>query len=202
MAIDPNEYKSSVGLKDLYYAVVTLDSVATFTPGTPKVLAPAMSASLAPTTNSKTQYADDGAFDVMTAEGETKIELEVTELPSVTLAEITGAVFDVASGRVFDNGGVPPYVSLGFRSKKSNGSYRYFWFLKGRFQKPGSEKATDSDTPDPKGLKLTFTAIKTTHPFDLGSVTDSVKSVFGDEDTTDFDATGWFTTVQVPVVAP
>jgi phi13 family phage major tail protein len=192
------EYKSAVGLRDLYYALVTQDDANGYVVGTPKVLAPAVTASLAPTVNTKTQYADDQAYDVMTSEGETKIDLEVTELPTITLAEITGAVYTPTNHRMFDNGGVPPFVALGFRSKKSNGSYRYYWFLKGRFSKPGEERATDSDTPDPKVAKLTFTAIKTVYQFTMNTTVDGVKRVMGDTDDAGFSSTGWFTSVQTP----
>jgi phi13 family phage major tail protein len=197
MPIASNEYKSVVGLRDLYYALVTQDDTNAYTAGTPALLAPAMTASLAPAVNSATQYADDGPYDVMTAEGETKISLEVTNLPEITLAAITGAVYDATNHRVFDNGGTPPFVALGFRAKKSSGGYKYYWFLKGRFTKPAEETASDSDTPDPKPLKLEFTAIKTTYQYVMGATTDGVKVVRGDTDETGFSATGWFSAVQV-----
>jgi phi13 family phage major tail protein len=199
MPIAANEYKSVVGLRDLYYALVTEDDANAYTAGTPKVLAPGMTAALAPSVNSATQYADDGPFDVMTAEGETKISLEVTSLPMITLAEITGAVYDATNHRMFDNGGTPPFVAVGFRSKKSSGGYKYFWFLKGRFSKPGEEAASDSDTPDPKPLKLEFTAIKTVYQYVMGATTDGVKRTVGDTDDAGFSFTNWFTAVQVPV---
>lgn len=197
MTIAANEYKSVVGLRDLYYALVTQDDASAYTAGTPTLLAPAMTASLAPAVNSSTQYADDGPYDVMTAEGETKISLEVTNLPEITLAAITGVVYDATNHRVFDNGGTPPFVALGFRAKKSSGGYKYYWFLKGRFTKPAEETASDSDTPDPKPLKLEFTAIKTTYQYVMGATTDGVKVVRGDTDETGFSATNWFTAVQV-----
>ncbi len=199
MTIAANEYKSKVGLRDLYYAVISQDDSSGYSAGTPVYLAPAMTASLAPATNSKTQYADDAPFDVMTAEGETKIEVEVTNLPMYTLAAITGAVYDSTNHRVFDNGGTPPYLALGFRAKKSTGGYKYYWFQKGRFSKPSEEMASDSDTPDPKAQKLTFTAIKSTYQWVMGATTDGVKLVSGDTDETGFSATDWFTAVQTPV---
>jgi phi13 family phage major tail protein len=195
------EYKSKIGLDSLYIAGVTEDSASAYTPGTPAWLAPAAEASLEPATSFQIQYADDQPYDVATSEGETKIALKVTGLPLITLADITGKVFDATTGRMYDNGGIAPWKALGFRSKKSNGSYRYFWFLKGKFDMPKESVATLADKPDPKVMDLTFTAIRTVHVFDLGDINDTVKRVVGDTDTEAFVATGWFTQVQVPAVA-
>ncbi len=207
MTVNANagEYKSRVGLKDLYIAEVLTDVAGTgATFGTPETFAPAAEASLAPTVNSETQYADDRPFDVAQAEGITELQLTVTNLPPEMLALVTGATFDAASGRVFDDADPTKasYYALGFRSLKSNGSYRYYWFLKGKFQKPSEDFATQGDSPDPKTPQITYTAIKTEYEYDLdGSNSAGIKRVLGDEDTTNFDATGWFSAVQEPSVS-
>jgi len=196
------EYKSKIGLDNLYIAEVTADSAAAYTAGTPAWLAPAAEANQEPSTAFQIQYADDQPYDVATSEGETKIGLTITGLDLETLAMITGKVFDGTTGRMYDNGGIAPFMALGFRSKKSNGAYRYYWFLKGKFDMPKEAVATLADKPDPKTLDLSFTAIRTVHQWSLGGgVTDSVKRVIGDDDTAAFDDTGWFTQVQVPGVA-
>lgn len=193
------EYKSTLGLRDLYYALVTQDDASAYAAGTPAYMAPLINASAAPASNAKTQYADDGPYDVMTSEGETKIDLETTGIPVEIQATLLGKTYDAATGRMFDNGGTPPDVALSFRAIKSNGSYRYFQYLKGKFSAPSEEQASKTDTPDPKTSKITYTAVKTTYQFDLGSFDDGVKRVIGDEDATNFSGTTWFSSVQVPV---
>ena len=203
LSVNAGEYRSAIGLDSLYIAEVTQDDASAYVADTPEYLAPAAEASIEPSQSTETQYADDQAYDVMYAEGESKIKVKITGMPAEMYAKILGREFDTASGRVFDNAGTPPYMAFSFRSLKSNGSYRYFQFLKGRFNVPKDAAATKGDTPDPKTVELEYTAIKTIYEWDLGDVTDSVKRVFGDSDTTNFSATGWFTTVQVPsVVAP
>ncbi len=195
------EYKSNVGLRDVYYALVTQDDADAYAAATPAVLAPVMAASVAPASNSKTQYANDQAFDTMSSEGETKIDFELTQIPLEIRAILLGKVYDSATGRLFDNGGTPPDVAISFRSLKSNGSYHYLQYLKGKFQPPSKELATKTDTPDPKGTKITFTAVKTVYQFvQSGSVTDGSKGVEGDEDISNFSGATWFDAVQVPVV--
>jgi phi13 family phage major tail protein len=196
--IDAGEYKSAVGLKDLYIAEVTEDSLDAYTAGTPAYFAPAVTATSEAAVNRKTQYADDQAFEASSSEGETKVTLEVTNIPLSILASITGRVFDSATKQLWDNGGTPPYYALGFKSKKSNGSYRYFWYQKGRFDMPSDDMASQSDTPDPKTTKIVFTALKTVHQFDLGSVDDGVKRVIIDEDVSGASVATWFDDVVTP----
>lgn len=196
---DAKEYKPSVGLRDLYYALVSQDDADAYAAGTPAYLAPAMVANLAPSVNSETLYADDGPFENMVSEGATEIEMEVTEIPLQVLATLTGTVFDPTTGQFIDNGGTPPEIALGFKAKKSNGSYKYYWFLKGKFTKPSEEKQSDSDTPNPKQAKLKFTALKTIYKWTMGSVVDGVKRVVVDGDVPGTTVLAdWFNQVVVP----
>lgn len=196
------EYKSRIGLDSLYIAEVTQDDATGYVADTPEYLAPAAEASQTPATNAETQYADDQPYDAYSYEGETVIEMAVTGLPPEMLAKLLGRVFDATTGRVYDNPkATPPYIALSFRSLKSNGSYRYYQYLKGRFSAPTEEGTTKTDSPDPKTTTLQFTAIPTVYQFDVGSFNDNVKRVFGDEDTDSFSATGWFGQVQTPAAA-
>ncbi len=196
----PAEQKSKIGLDSLYFCLVTQDDITAYVAATPEYLAPSATASMEPQNNFEIQYADNQPYEVMTAEAETKILLEVTGLSLAQLAVIIGRTFDVSTGRMYDNGGVPPYVALGFRALKSNGHYRYYWFLKGKFAMPKEEVETLAAKPSPKTLKIDFTAIRTVYKYSLpGSITDSVKRVVGDDDTTNFTvAATWFSQVQTP----
>lgn len=195
------EYKSRIGIDSLYIAEVTQDDADGYVADTPEYLAPAAEASQTPATNTATQYADDAPYDSMSYEAETEIELTVTGIPPAMMAKLLGREFDATTGRVYDNpGATPPYFALSFRSLKSNGSYRYFQYLKGRFSAPTEEAATKGDSPDPKPTTLTYTAIPTLYAFDLdgGTTYAKLKRIYGDEDTTNFSATGWFGAVQTP----
>lgn len=201
MAVNADENKSVIGVSDLYVALVTADSSSGMTFGTPFKLAPLAEISAEPKTELKTQYADNAPFDVMASEGETEMKLKVTNIPAENIAAILGRVLDATTGRVYDDAGTPPFYALGFRALKSNGKYRYFWFVKGRFSAPAESFATKTDTAEPQELEISFTAIKSIYEYNLGTRTASVKRVWGDEDTTSFSATNWFSQVQVPGVA-
>jgi phi13 family phage major tail protein len=200
MTINAAEYKSTVGLDSLYYALVTADELTGITFGTPAYLAPAADLSLSNNANSETQYADDGAFDIAMGEGSSDFTINITNLPPEVEAAITGQKFDSTTGRIWDDGdpASAPDVAFGFRSKKSNGSYRYFWFLKGKFMKPSNEFATQGDTPDPKNVTLEYKAVRTVYKYTVDALARGFKRVFGDADTDNFSASGWFTSVQEP----
>jgi phi13 family phage major tail protein len=201
MTINAGEYKSTIGVSDLYVAAISADSATAYTAGTPAYFAPVAVVGVAPSVNRETQYADDNPYDTFVSEGETELTLTVTGIPPEMLAAVLGKTFDPTTGRVYDTGATPPDYALGFKSKKSNGSYRYYWYLKGKFSTPSESFETQGDTPAPQTTEIVFTAVSSTYAFDVGATNEEVKRVWGDDDTDAFDATNWFAQVQTPAVA-
>jgi phi13 family phage major tail protein len=201
MPVNALEYKSVVGVDMLYIAEVTQDDSSAYTAGTPQYLAPTASISLKPKVSMETQYADNIPFDIASAEAETDMEISITNLPASMYALLLGSHFDAATGTVDDTTGTPPFFAVGFRALKSNGKFRYYWYQKCQFSAPeeGAESKTDKATP--KEAKLSCKAIKTTYKFNNGATTEGIKRKFGDEDTTNFSGSTWFSQVQVPQVA-
>lgn len=193
-----NEHKSQVGLSDLYVAEVLEDSASAYTADTPEYLAPVGTATVKPKTANDPQYADDQVADVAVSEAESDFEFEVTNVPLELAANMTGKEFDSATGRVVDMDGVPPYFAVGFKSKKMNDSYRYFWYLKVMFSAPEESFKTQGEKKEPQMVKMTAKAVKTAYKFTVNGKTDGVKRVFGDEDVTNFVGTTWFDQVQTP----
>ncbi len=194
MAINAGEYRSTIGLDSLYYATVT-DSTGAYTASTPLNLAPAAELSAEPTQSSETQYADDQAYDIMYAEGDTKLTLTVTALPLQTLAAITGRHYASTQGVLYDDCGTPPDCALLFRSLKSDGKYKYFAYLKGRFESPKEAAVTKGDSAEAQTQELVFTAMKTTYAFKVANdTTATLKRMVGDEDITAFSGASWFST--------
>ena len=199
-----DEYKSVVGCDQMHIALITQDDAAGYIAETPVLFAPLTEVSGEPTTSLETQYANNQPFDIMASEAETKLTIQVTNIPNETLAKVLGKTFDTVSGRMYDSGGgaIPPDVALSFRAMKSNGKQIYYQYLKGKFSAPKDAATTRADKSDPKPREIEFTAVNTTHQFTVASgVTASVKRVVGDEDTTNFDGSTWFNQVQVPGVS-
>jgi phi13 family phage major tail protein len=204
MTIAQGEYKSVIGLDKLYYALVTADDAIAYTGGTPKWLAPAATAKVATAVNTAEQYADDGVFDSSSAEGASVVDIEVTNVPLVTAAELLGKTLNATNGMLIEgSGAAAPDCALSFRSKKSNGKYRYVQYLKGKFSQADEEFATTEASPAPKTVKLKYTAFNTIHVFTTATgKNETVKAVKVDEDVA-ASATliaDWFDAVQVPAV--
>jgi len=90
-----------------------------------------------------------------------------------------------------------PYVALGFKSKKSNGSYRYVWLYKGKFALQEQEYQTAEDKPKFQTPKIKGTFIKRTF--------DNAWQKIGDEDHPDWavsTGTNWFTAVDGAAPGP
>lgn len=195
------EYLTSIGLSSVYAAQVTQDDADGFVTGEPFYLAPVGEMSGTPKLSDEVLYYDDQAYELLQSEGVTERKIKLSALPPAIEALLTGENFDPVTGRLYDSANPlnAPYFALGYRTKKSNGHYRYAWFLKGKFQKPGAEHVTVGEKAEGKPLEIMYMAQKTIYKFTQpNSVTDGLKRIVGDDDTTDFDADGWFTAVQTP----
>lgn len=192
-------YTMFKGADKLFYALVTQDDASAYAAGTPAALAPLGIAVQTPAANSKTEYFDNQPFLTLNSEGETKIKLDIAGLPLATQAALLGKVYDATNESLYDNGGTPPDVAIGWRAKNSDGTYTLYWFLKGTFKPFEEESATETDTPDPKGTSLEYTAVRTVYEFALdGSITASVKRRVSRKQA---DVATWFDAVRVPVVS-
>src|SRR5690606_39091327 len=148
-----------VGLRDLYYALVLSDDSDATVYDTPKKIAPAVSATITPTVNSETFYADDGPYDETSSLGGIELSISSSEVPLEIQAELLGHTIDATTGvMIKKSSAVPPWVAVGFRSLKSNGKYRYVWLLKGKFREPEESYETkgESVTYQPSTLVGTF----------------------------------------------
>ena len=137
---------ATIGLDKLYYAPITLDNDGKETYGTPVQLAKAISAELSVELHEAILYADDGQAESVKEFKSGSLSLNIDELAPVHVAALLGAEVDehgVLISRGEDN---PTYVAIGFRAKKSNGKYRYFWLYRVQFSIPGTSLATKGDS--------------------------------------------------------
>ncbi|MEN6349337.1 MAG: major tail protein [Syntrophomonas sp.] len=178
-----------VGLNSLYYAILSADTVAGVSYGAPVAIAGAINAKISPKSNTETLYCDDGPDETATALGEIDVEFEAKDLDLDTQAALLGHT--VTGGvLVKKSTDVAPYVALGFKSKKSNGSYRFVWLYKGKFALQDQDYATQEDKPKFQTPKIKGTFIKRTY--------DDAWQKVGDEDHADWvtgTGTAWFSAV-------
>lgn len=138
---------ATIGLDRLYYAPVTEAPITgEETYGTPIMLAKAISAELSVELAEATLYADDGAAEIIKEFKGGKLTLGVDDIGRIAAETLTGATADENGVLVSasEDSGQP--VAIGFRAKKSNGKYRYFWLYKVKFAVPSTNLATKGDS--------------------------------------------------------
>ena len=137
---------ATIGLDKLYYAKITEDENGNETYATPVQLAKAMNADLSVELAEATLYADDGAAEIVKAFKNGTLSLGVDDVGAAVASDLTGATID-ANGVVVstsEDGGDP--VAVGFRAKKSNGKYKYYWLYRVKFGIPATNLATKGDS--------------------------------------------------------
>lgn len=137
---------ATIGLDQLYYSKITEDENGEETYATPVQLAKAMKADLSVEMAEATLYADDGAAEVVKEFKSGTLSLGVDDIGAAAASDLTGATVD-SNGVVIsasEDGGSP--VAIGFRAKKSNGKYRYFWLYRVKFGIPATNLATKGDS--------------------------------------------------------
>ena len=137
---------ATIGLDRLFYAPITEDDDGNETYGTPAQLAKAINADLSVELAEATLFADDGASEVVKEFKSGTLSLGVDDIGAQTAADLTGVVVD-SNGVIVsasEDGGKP--VAVGFRAKKSNGKYRYYWLYRVIFGIPATNLATKGDS--------------------------------------------------------
>ena len=137
---------ATIGLDKLFYAKITEDKDGNETYAAPVQLAKAMTADLSVELAEATLYADDGAAEIVKEFKSGTLSLGVDDLGGAVASDLTGSTID-NNGVVIstaEDGGTP--VAVGFRAKKSNGKYRYFWLYRIKFGIPATALATKGDS--------------------------------------------------------
>lgn len=137
---------ATIGMDRLFYSKITENEAGEETYGTPRVLAKAMQADLSVELAEATLYADDAAAEVVKAFKSGTISLGVDDLASGVAEDLTGAKVDsngVLVSAAEDNNTA---VAIGFRAKKANGKYRYFWLYRVVFAIPSTSLQTKGDS--------------------------------------------------------
>ena len=113
---------------------------------TPVQLAKAMSAELSVELAEATLYADDGAAEIVKEFQSGTLTLGVDDIGASVASDLTGAVIDEKGVVVSasEDGGAP--VAVGFRAKKSNGKYKYYWLYRVKFGIPATNLTTKGES--------------------------------------------------------
>ena len=192
------------GVDKLYYARILQDYAAGFICDTPKRLSPVAEIAKSTDSSNEAHYYDNKPLIVVASESADSIVITMAPPELSVLADITGKGFDNTTGMMIDGPRANDYFAIMYRTKGTDGAYRYVSRLKGTFNIPEEDNATENDGTDTTNTQITFTGIMTEHEFAKGVYKNgswqagSAKGVVVDERYGLVDFDDWFNAIQTP----
>lgn len=190
---------ATIGLDRLYYSKITEAVNGEETYATPISLAKAMKADLSVELAEAVLYADDGAAEVVKEFKSGKLSLGIDDIGTTAAEDLTGAKIDDNKVLISasEDGGTP--VAIGFRAKKANGKYRYFWLFRVKFGIPATNLQTKGDSISFQTPTIEGTVMRRNKLDGLGN--HPWKAEVSEDDTGVIATTisTWFTEVYEPV---
>ena len=192
---------ATIGLDMLYYAPITEDENGEETYGTPAKLAKAMTADLSVELAEATLYADDGASEIVKEFKSGTLSLGIDDIGNSIASVLTGATIDSNNVVISasEDGGNP--VAIGFRAKKSNGKYRYFWLYRVKFGIPSTSLATKGDSITFSTPTIEGTVLRRNKPDGSGKHPWKAEVTEGEKDVPTSVVTDWYKSVYEPAYA-
>ena len=191
---------ATIGLDHVVYSKITEAEQTGYETydSTIKTLAKAITANLTVNVVEATLYADDGTAEKVIEFKDGKIPLNVADIGASVAADLLDAKVDSNGVVIATSEDSPKPVAIGFRAKRPNGKYRYFWLYRVKFGIPGTNLTTKGEnitfsTPTIEGtiMRRNKPDANNNHPW-KAEVTDGETGV----DATTI--TNWFTSVYEP----
>ena len=191
------------GVDKFYFAEVTQDDADGYTTGTP-VHIPVQEIGKSTDSASEAHYYDNKAMIVVNSESADTITLTIAPPALDKLAQLIGKSFDPTTGMMVDSPRQNKYYAITYRTKGTDGGYRYVSRLKGQFNIPEETYQTENDGTDTNNTQITFTGIYTEHEFAKGVYDGSnwspagVKGIVVDARYGLADVSNFFNAIQTP----
>lgn len=158
------------GVDNFYFAEVLTDNNDTgegYTCGTP-IHIPVQEIGKTTDSSSEAHYYDNGPMIVINSESADQITLTIAPPALATLADMIGKSYDTTLGMLVDSARNNKYFAIMYRTKGTDGGYRYVSRLKGTFNIPEETVHTEDDSTDTSNTQITFTGVMTEHQFTKG----------------------------------
>lgn len=155
------------GVDNFYFAEVTKDDADGYTCGTP-IHIPVQEIGKTTDSSSEAHYYDNKAMIVVNSESADTISLTLAPPALDKLAKLVGKSFDATTGMMVDSPRQNKYFAIMYRTKGTDGGYRYVSRLKGQFNIPEESVSTENDGTDTTNTSIEFTGIYTEYEFTKG----------------------------------
>ena len=182
------------GIRNLMAAKLLTDTAEAIEYDTPRQLCGVSKLSKSVSSSSSTKFYDNSPAVVIRGAGADTVAIDGSAIDEGTIAWMMGETYDEADDVYFEGAGETVYFALGYIYKKSDGSERFVWRMKGTFAYPEAEHNTEDDGTDSTGSTINYTGIEPIHKFaKTGKNTPAVN--VGAEL---YDETKFFGSVQTP----
>lgn len=191
------------GVDNFYFAEVLQDDENGYVCGVP-VHIPVQEIGKSVDASSEAHYYDNKAMIVVNSESADTITLTIAPPSLENLATLIGKTFDASTGMMIDSPRVNKYFAIMYRTKGTDGKYRYVSRLKGQFNIPEESVKTEDDSTDTENTEIEFTGIYTDYEFTKGKieggewVKSGVKGIVVDTRYGLADVSTFFNSVQTP----
>lgn len=194
------------GVDSLYLARLLKDTAEEITYDEPVHFAYIAEVGKTTDSSSEPHYYDNKPMIVVSSESDDKITIVIAPPELERLAAITGKSFDPETGMMVEGQSKNDYWAIMYRTKGTDGAWRYVSRLKGRFGTPEESTKTEDDGTETTNTSVEFTGIYTAHEFDKGRYNDttkkwekgSAKGIVVDERYGKADVSTFFEKVQTP----
>ncbi|MGL5717324.1 MAG: major tail protein [Paraclostridium sp.] len=170
-----------------------------------------MALNINPNMSLEVAFFDDGPGDVASTLGAIEVSFNKSSLGPKEKALLLGKAITEHGLVCHGSKDIPPWVAIGFRTLRSDGTYRYVWLYKGKFMDPEDNNETKADSINFQSEEITGRFVKLNTKFKVKSIDPMTGDAVTDgkteeiqawkievEDLSDENAKKWFEQVQAP----
>ena len=191
------------GVDKFYFARIIKDDADGYVCDTPQTI-PVQSVAKSTESSSETHYYDNKGMVVIVSEGADTLTLVIAPPVLKELSGMIGRSFDQDTGMMVESPRDNAYYAIMYRTKGTDGKYRYVVRNKGQFNIPDEQNDTENDGTDTTNTTFEFTGIYTEHEFTKGKLVNgswekaSVKGIVVDTRYNAADLSNFFNAIQTP----
>lgn len=160
------EFKNLRGVRRLMLATMLTDTTTEMIHNTPVRFAGVRSVGGEAEESSSSEFYDNQANIVVSAEGSDKYPIVTSVLEDKIKAIVEGRMYDEETGAYYGTKLERPYNAVGFVAEDTSGQEYYYWIYKGKFTGGKEAHDTKTDGTDSTNLEWELTSIYSNKEFE------------------------------------